>query len=59
MKPFLKTDEYRIAIPTWNEIFSYMIAYDVYAIVFCIQIHNLYYINILNYVSLPIKANET
>jgi len=36
-----------------------MIAYDVYAIVFCIQIHNLYYINILNYVSLPIKANET
>jgi len=27
--------------PSWNEIFSYTIAYDDYAVVFFIQIHNL------------------
>jgi len=32
-----------------------MIAYDDYAIVYRIQIHNLYHINIFNYVSLPLK----
>jgi hypothetical protein len=31
-----------------------MMAYD-YVIVYRIQIHNLYYINIFNYVSLPLK----
>ena len=47
--------QFQSETPALKEIFSYMTACDDYATVNCIQIHNLYYINIFNYASLPIK----